>query len=93
LRVDGGLVRSREFVQLQANLLGVPIEVLENPEATVMGVCYLAARLAGIWESDQAVLDRVEIARTVFPDCDFEFRKALISRFDQACHIVKDFGS
>ncbi|MEX0330394.1 MAG: glycerol kinase [Puniceicoccaceae bacterium] len=93
LRVDGGLVRSREFAQIQADLLGLPVSVLENPEATVMGVCYMAARMAGIWESDQAVLDCVRIARTVYPNCEAKSRDALNSRFDNACEIVKNFKS
>jgi glycerol kinase len=91
LRVDGGLVRSAEFVQIQADMLGLPVEVLDNPEATVMGVCYMAARQAGIWESDQAVLDCVGIARTAHPRCDAETRASMHSRFDKACDIVQHF--
>ena len=93
LRVDGGLVRSSEFVQIQADMLGKPVEILENPEATVLGVCYMAARLSGIWETDQAVLDCVRIARTVYPECDANIRDSLNSRFDHACDIVKNFRS
>jgi glycerol kinase len=93
LRVDGGLVRSEEFVQIQADMLGLPVEVLDNPEATVMGVCYMAARMSGIWENDQAVLDCVGIARTAYPKGDAETRDSMNSRFDKACDMVKNFKS
>jgi glycerol kinase len=78
-------------VQIQADMLGLPVEVLDNPEATAMGVCYMAARLSGIWETDQAVLDCVGIARTAHPGCDAETRNSMNSRFDKACDIVKNF--
>jgi glycerol kinase len=45
LRVDGGLTRSRELMQAQADLLGVPVEVYPSPHATALGAAALA-RLA-----------------------------------------------
>ncbi len=38
LRVDGGLTRSRVLMQVQADLLGVPVEVYGSPDATALGV-------------------------------------------------------
>lgn len=43
LRVDGGLTRSAELMQLQADLLGRPILVAEEDEATAVGACAIAA--------------------------------------------------
>jgi glycerol kinase len=42
LRVDGGLTRSRVLMQMQADLLQVPIEVAASPHATAAGVGALA---------------------------------------------------
>jgi len=42
LRADGGLTRSRLLVQTQADLLQVPIEVCQTPDATALGVAALA---------------------------------------------------
>ena len=44
LRVDGGLTRSRVVMQLQADLLGVPVEVYPHTCATALGVAALALR-------------------------------------------------
>jgi glycerol kinase len=42
LRIDGGLTRSRVLMQMQADLLQVPVEVAASPHATAAGVGALA---------------------------------------------------
>jgi glycerol kinase len=44
LRVDGGLTRSGGFLQLQADVAGIPILPCLLPHATALGVADLAAR-------------------------------------------------
>jgi glycerol kinase len=44
LGVDGGLTRSRVVMQLQADLLGIPVEVYPHTCATALGVAALALR-------------------------------------------------
>jgi glycerol kinase len=51
LRVDGGLTRSRVLLQLQADLLQVPVEVYPSPHATALGVAALT-RLGMGWARD-----------------------------------------
>jgi glycerol kinase len=53
LRVDGGLTRSRLLLQAQADLLQMPVEVCQIPDATALGV----AALARIGTGDAATLD------------------------------------
>jgi glycerol kinase len=47
LRVDGGLTRSRVLMQMQADLLQLPVEVAPSPHATAAGVGALARLGAG----------------------------------------------
>jgi glycerol kinase len=56
LRVDGGLTRSRLLMQVQADLLGVPVEVYSSPNATALGAAGFA-RLGSRAESsaDEAI--------------------------------------
>ncbi|GAA2493402.1 FGGY family carbohydrate kinase [Streptomyces gobitricini] len=42
LRVDGGLTRSALLMQTQADLLQLPVEVAQSPDATALGVGALA---------------------------------------------------
>jgi glycerol kinase len=51
LKVDGGVTRSRLLMQLQADALGLPVEVPENLDTTGLGVSYLAGLGAGVWAS------------------------------------------
>jgi|Laugresu1bdmlbdd_1035124.scaffolds.fasta_scaffold01735_3 glycerol kinase len=47
LRVDGGLAQSAKLMQRQADLAQLPIEVYAHPDATAIGVGYLAALGSG----------------------------------------------
>ncbi len=47
LRVDGGLTRSEELCQRQADLLQAPVEVFGSPHATALGLAALARVGAG----------------------------------------------
>ena len=59
LKVDGGVTRSSLLMQLQANALGVPIDVPENLETTALGAAYLAGLGAGIWKSRADLHQRI----------------------------------
>lgn len=53
LRADGGLVRSTVLMQMQADLLQVPVDVYATPHATALGV----AALARVGLGDAATLE------------------------------------
>ena len=55
LRVDGGAARNNLLMQIQADLLGVPVTRPSNPETTVLGATYLAGLAVGFWP-DQATI-------------------------------------
>jgi len=91
LRVDGGLTNSAVLMQTQADLLGLPVEVLADQEATLRGVCSLAARQAGLWTSDGAIRRHVQIARTYQPTRSDEQRTARLTRFEQAVSLLREW--
>jgi glycerol kinase len=55
LRVDGGATRSDLLMQIQADLLGVPVVRPENVETTAMGAALLAGLGVGFWKSAEEV--------------------------------------
>lgn len=69
LRVDGGLARSEALLQIQADLLQVPVERYPSADATAMGIAALARLGAGLapslaaaapaWEPDTVVEPRI----------------------------------
>jgi len=62
LRVDGGASVNNFLMQLQADLLGIPIERSAIPETTALGAAFLAGLGAGIWSDldELAVLSRID---------------------------------
>ena len=92
LRVDGGLTKSRVMMQLQADLLGLPVEVLADSEATGRGVCYLAAREAGLWAGDEVIRQHITIAQTFEPGIVESVRAARLERFERAVRAVQEFA-
>ncbi len=89
LRVDGGLTASQTMMQIQADLLGVPVEVVANAEATASGVGALALRGAGIWSSDEQISERVQIAQVYEPSISEDQRQAHLDRFNAAIQHLK----
>ena len=97
LRVDGGLTESPTLMQLQADLLGIQIEVSAEPEATVMGVAYLALAALGCWRGDEEIRARVEqrdAAATVYdPTIDPAERAERLARFARAIEAVRRWST
>src|SRR3954471_753276 len=55
LRVDGGAARNNLLMQIQADLLGVPVTRPANPETTVLGSAYLAGLAVGYWPDGDSI--------------------------------------
>ncbi len=68
LRVDGSGAKSDFLMQLQADILGIPLERPLVTETAVLGAAYLAGLAVGYWQSPQ------EIAGNWRLDCRFEPR-------------------
>lgn len=51
LRVDGGMAQSDLFLQLQADVLGIPIERSSTIQVTSLGVAYMAGLAIGYWNN------------------------------------------
>ncbi|HEX3685646.1 MAG TPA: glycerol kinase GlpK [Bryobacteraceae bacterium] len=77
LRVDGGAARNNLLMQMQADLLGVPVTRPANPETTVAGAAYLAGLAVGFWP------DRESLARQWAVDARFTPRLASEQRLER----------
>jgi glycerol kinase len=69
LKVDGGASVNNFFMQLQADLLGLPIERSAIAETTALGAAFLAGLAVGVWDD----LDELKDLRSV----DRVFRPAM----------------
>jgi glycerol kinase len=67
LRVDGGAARNNLLMQLQADLLGVPVTRPANPETTVLGATYLAGLAVGFWPDEESIAKQWTAERRFTP--------------------------
>jgi glycerol kinase len=51
LRVDGGASENNLLLQIQADLLGIPVVRSKVSETTALGAAYLAGRAVGYWKN------------------------------------------
>jgi glycerol kinase len=55
LRVDGGATASNLLMQMQADLLGVPVVRPKVTETTALGAAYLAGLAVGFWKDEAEI--------------------------------------
>jgi glycerol kinase len=91
LRVDGGLTGCASLMQMQADLLGVPVEVAAEAEATLRGICFLAARAVGLWKDDAEALGMRRAGRIVEPRASETERRDRRERFERAVALVQEW--
>jgi glycerol kinase len=84
LRVDGGAARNNLLMQIQADLLGVPVTRPSNPETTVLGATYLAGLAVGYWPDQETIAKQWQADRRFTPAIDENARKARYAGWSQA---------
>ncbi|MDP9363328.1 MAG: glycerol kinase GlpK [Chloroflexota bacterium] len=67
LRVDGGAARNDLLLQIQADVLGVPVVRPQTVETTALGAAYLAGLAVGLWPDRAALAERWCIDRRFEP--------------------------
>ena len=76
LRVDGGMTRNDFFLQLQADLLGIPVVRPTLTETTALGAAYLAGLTVGVFESGEGIAARRRSGQRFEPALPSEQRDA-----------------
>ena len=70
LRADGGATANGFLMQLQADLLGVPVEVSADADATALGAAALAGLGVGIWPDVDALVPLLRRGKRYEPSRD-----------------------
>lgn len=58
LRVDGGASMNALLMQIQANVLGVPVIRSQIAETTALGAAYLAGLAVGVWKDKEEIASK-----------------------------------
>lgn len=84
LRVDGGASRNDLLMQIQADVLGVPVVRPKNIETTVLGAGYLAGIGTGLWRDRDEVRATWEIDRRFEPTWSEDERSSRYTGWKEA---------
>jgi glycerol kinase len=84
IRVDGGAAASDLLMQMQADLLGIPVRRPEVIETTALGAACLAGLASGAWKNADELKSRRQIARTFEPAISGKERRQIESRWANA---------
>ncbi len=91
LRADGGLARSAPLMQRVADLLGAPVAVAAEEEATVVGACALVALRSGTVSLDDLRQRRARSQAHYQPRINADERGARIARFDRGLALARQW--
>ena len=84
LRADGGAAVNDLLLQLQADLLGRPVERAGVTETTALGAALLAGRAVGLWATDEELPGLVPARRTFQPTAADDWRTTSRQRWKDA---------
>ena len=84
LRVDGGMTASTTLLQIQADLLGVPVVRPAESETTCLGAAYAAGLAVGFWPNLDALRTLWRASATWEPAISAQRRDAEYARWRKA---------
>lgn len=93
MRADGGATASARLMQIQADLLGVPVQVPQVRETTALGCAYLAGLAAGVWDSQDQIAKHWQLAHSYEPTQEPDEREGLLKQWRAAVERSKDWAS
>jgi glycerol kinase len=83
LRVDGGATRNDLLMQIQADILGLPVERHAVAEATALGAAICAGETAGMWDAEIGASLR-QVDRTFEPQWSDDQRESFFDNWRRA---------
>jgi glycerol kinase len=89
LRVDGGAAANDTLMQIQADLLGVPVVRPAVTETTALGAAYLAGLAVRFWPSVEALTGQWQVDRRFEPNMRSSDARALRDRWTAAVERAK----
>jgi len=92
LRVDGGASKNNLLLQMQADILGVPVVRPKIVETTALGAAYLGGLAVGLWSDTQAIAALWQEDRRFIPQWSDSQRTIKRTRWRQAIERAKSWS-
>ena len=93
LRVDGGATASNLLMQMQADLLGVPVVRPTVTETTALGAAYLAGLATGFWKDEEEIAALWSRERVFEPRLSREAAAERLAGWKRAVERSRDWAS
>jgi glycerol kinase len=84
MRVDGGAARDNLLMQIQADVLGIPVVRPTVTETTALGAAYLAGLAVGYWASTEEIARQWQAERRFEPRISADERGAKLATWRRA---------
>ena len=84
LRVDGGATANNLLMQIQADILQIPVVRSKTAETTALGAAYFAGLAVGFWKSKENLAAHWQEDRSFEPQISMADAAALQSRWQEA---------
>jgi glycerol kinase len=81
LRVDGGAAANDLLMQIQADVLGVPVVRPRMLETTALGAAYMAGLATGVWPGPASLITHWQEERRFEPAMDADLRGQVLARW------------
>ena len=91
LRVDGGATANNLLMQMQADLLGVPVVRPRVTETTALGAAYLAGLAVGFWADESEIASLWKRERVFEPTLSREAAAARLATWKRAVERARDW--
>jgi glycerol kinase len=92
LRVDGGAAANDLLMQIQADVLGVPVVRPKVLETTALGAAYLAGLATGYWPGDDDIRRNWQVDRRFEPAMSRDQAQSLRAGWDKAVTRAKGWA-
>ena len=92
LRVDGGMTVNNTLLQMQADLLGVPVVRPTVTETTALGAAFLAGLAVGFWESAAQIASQWSVDRTFEPKIAVDRSEEMLAGWRRAVSRARDWA-
>jgi len=89
LRVDGGASANDLLMQLQADILNVPVVRPKVAETTALGAAYLAGLAVGYWKSQEDIARQWQVDKRFKPAMKAASRTRITKGWERALHRAK----
>lgn len=92
IRLSGGAANSDVWVQIFADVLQIPVDVIEDKEIGAQGAAIAAGIAAGIYTDYKTAIDRtVRISKTIMPRT--EYKEIYEEKYQTYREVIKGLGS